>query len=153
MKACVTWLLILLTVHAPLPCPDLDGECRGTPIDSLTEAHAWHVLLLGVQPNDDIDRGPIRPSDSEHPVTPDETPFGKLSIVGSAAPNVGELVALDDRSPFWMDHAPLMFVDSRNWSHRRLAGLAICDALVSPSCSALCLASVASFRDERRAVM
>ncbi len=112
MKTGVAWLLILLSIHAPIPCPDLDGECRGTPIESLAEAQAWHVLLLGIRPADDIDRGPIRPSDSEHPVTPDETPFGKLSIVGSAAPTVGELVALDGVSPFSMGHVPLVFVDS-----------------------------------------
>lgn len=113
MKTCLTWLLVLLTIHAPVPCPDLDGECRGTPINSLTETQAWHVLLLGIRPADDIDRGPIRPSDSEHPVMPDETPFGKLSIIGSAAPSVAGLVALDGVIPFSTDHAPLLVVDAR----------------------------------------
>lgn len=112
MKSCVTWLLVLLTIHAPIPCPDLDGECRGAPINSLTEAHAWHVLLMGIQPADDIDRGPIRPSDSEHPVTPDETPLGKLSIVGSAAPSVADLLSLDGVIPCAMDHAPRLVVDA-----------------------------------------
>ena len=87
MKAWIAWLLILLTIHAPFPCPDLDGECRGTPIESLAEMQAWHILLLGIRPNDDIDRGPIRPNDSEHPDTPEDTPFGKLAIIDVAASN------------------------------------------------------------------
>jgi hypothetical protein len=58
----LVWVLILHTLHAPIPCPDLDGECRGMPIESLSESHAWHFLLLGVQSPKDIDRGPFAPA-------------------------------------------------------------------------------------------
>ena len=111
MKTGIAWLLILLTIHAPVPCPDLDGECRGTPIESLAEMRAWHVLLLGIRPNDDIDRGPIRPSDEGNPTTPDETPFGKLVVVGasvSSSANVAQLVAAE---PICSDHLLLLVVD------------------------------------------
>lgn len=113
MKSRVTWLLILLTIHAPVPCPDLDGECRGAPIESLAEMQAWHVLLLGVRPNDDIDRGPIRPSDEGNPTTPDETPFGKLVVVGvsmSSSASAAQLVAAE---PICSDQLLLLVVDSR----------------------------------------
>lgn len=111
MKAGVAWLLILLTIHAPVPCPDLDGECRGSPIESLAEMQAWHVLLLGVRPNDDIDRGPIRPHDPGVPRTPDETPLGKLAVVsvtasysaGAATVCAGEPIGSDDLAPLVVD--------------------------------------------------
>ena len=45
------------------------------------------------------------------PATPDETPFGKLTIVSSTAPDVGDLVALDDVIPFLENHAPLLLSD------------------------------------------
>jgi hypothetical protein len=61
VKLILVWVLILHTFHAPLPCPELDGECRGTPIESLAEPHAWHVLLLGVRSPRDIDCGPFAP--------------------------------------------------------------------------------------------
>ena len=112
MKSCVAWLLILLTIHAPVPCPDLDGECRGTPIESLVEMQAWHVLLLGIRPNDDIDRGPIRPSDSEHPDTPDETPLGKLAIVSGSASNPASVVSLGFVDLIGSADVPLLVVDS-----------------------------------------
>ena len=111
MKSGVAWLLILLTIHAPVPCPDLDGECRGTPIESLAEMQAWHVLMLGVRPNDDIDRGPIRPSDQGHPTTPDETPFGKLAVVSIAVSHSASAVAVWDVEPIGWEHLPLLAVD------------------------------------------
>ena len=112
MQAWATWLLILLTSHTPFPCPDLDGECRGTPIESLAEMQAWHVLLLGIRPNDDIDRGPIRPSDSEYPDTPDETPLGKLAVVSAAASNTASSDSLGFVESIGSAEVPLLVVDS-----------------------------------------
>lgn len=63
MRLFVIIVLILNAIHCPIPFPDLDGECRGVPIVSLTDANAWHVLMLGVVPNDDIDNGPVRTGD------------------------------------------------------------------------------------------
>ncbi len=111
MKTGIVWLLILLTIHAPVPCPDLDGECRGTPIESLAEMQAWHVLMLGVRPNDDIDRGPIRQND-QTPCTPDETPLGKLAVVSIAGSNSASAVAIWNVVPIGSDHPPLLAVDS-----------------------------------------
>lgn len=108
MKTSIAWLLILLTIHAPIPCPDLDGECRGSPIESLAEMQAWHVLMLGIRPNEDIDRGPIRPSDEEHPTTPDETPFGKLAVVSVAVSHSASAVALWDWEQIGSDDRPLL---------------------------------------------
>lgn len=109
MRSAMRWLLILLTIHAPVPCPDLDGECRGSPIESLAEMQAWHVLMLGIRPNDDIDRGPIRPSDQNAPSTPDETPLGKLAVVSVAVSNPASAVAIAER--ICSDHLPLLAVD------------------------------------------
>lgn len=67
-------------LHLPLPCPDLDGECRGLPILSLLDSNAWHVLITGVKPNDDVDRGPFRSADSERNDLPTESPYGDLAI-------------------------------------------------------------------------
>ena len=111
MKSGVTWLLMLLTIHAPVPCPDLDGECRGAPIESLAEMQAWHVLLLGVRPNDDIDRGPIRPSDEESPLSPDETPFGKLVVVSGSVSSSTSMAQLGAAEPIGWNHLPLLAVD------------------------------------------
>lgn len=111
MKSCIEWLLILLTVHAPVPCPDLDGECRGTPIESLAEMQAWHVLMLGIRPNDDIDRGPIRSNDPDEPYTPDETPLGKLAVVSTAVSHSACSVADWDFEPIGSDlFSPLAVV-------------------------------------------
>ncbi len=110
MKSVIVWLLILLTIHAPIPCPDLDGECRGTPIESLAEMQAWHVLMLGVRPNDDIDRGPIR-QDGQTPCTPDETPLGKLAVVSVAVSNSASAVAAWDVEPIGSVHLPLLAVE------------------------------------------
>ncbi len=110
MKAGVVWLLILLAIHAPIPFPDLDGECRGSPISSLAEMQAWHVLMLGVRPNDDIDRGPIR-QDDQSPCTPDETPLGKLAVVSVAVSNSASAVALWNVEPIGSVHPPLLTLD------------------------------------------
>lgn len=138
MKTGIVWLLILLTVHAPVPCPDLDGECRGAPIESLAEMQAWHVLMLGIRPNEDIDRGPIR-QDDQSPCTPDETPLGKLAVVSVTVSNSASAVALWDVPPIGSDLMPLLAVDpglsgvlSVGWrppiatsSSRRLARLCV----------------------------
>lgn len=83
MRVAISILLVLQLFHLPLPCPDLDGECRGVAIHSLADANAWHVLLLGVRPNDDIDRGPIRPPDTDSNGEPTQSPFGDLPMVAS----------------------------------------------------------------------
>lgn len=77
-------LLIMQMLHLPLPCPDLDGECRGTPIKSLIESSAWHVVITGIRPNDDVDRGPFRINDSERKNRLSESPYGDLAL--SSAP-------------------------------------------------------------------
>lgn len=86
MRALLLWFLVLNTLHLPVPCLDLDGECRGTPIHSVSEAHAWHVLLLGVRPNNDIDRGPIRTDSQGRRESPADAPFDDLAI--NAVPGV-----------------------------------------------------------------
>jgi len=84
MRAIVAIILVLQLLHLPVPCPDLDGECRGTPIESITDGNAWHLLITGVRPNSDIDKGPIHSGsrDFDDPLT--QSPFGELTIVGSA---------------------------------------------------------------------
>ena len=97
MKSCFVWFLVLMTAHVPVPFPDLDGENRGIPIVSLTELQAWHPLLLGIRPNDDIDRGPLRPDDSNGPDSLPESPFGAPGVVGpsgAAAVGMGHLLAV-----------------------------------------------------------
>lgn len=111
MKTGVAWLLILLTIHAPVPCPDFDGECRGTPIESLAEMQAWHVLMLGIRPNDDIDRGPIRSNDQDAPCMPDETPFGKLAVVGASLSSSASAAQSVIAEPICSDHLPLLAMD------------------------------------------
>ena len=81
--------------------PDLDGECRGTPIQSLVEGQAWHPILLGVRPNDDVDRGPIRIDESG--TCFDFAPFGEFAnIQGSpstgASPSTPGLYPIPDVS-------------------------------------------------------
>jgi len=80
VRAGLLFLLVLQMLHLPLPCPDLDGECRGTPILSLADANAWHTLLLGVRPNDDVDRGPFRNDRSEGRKTPSDSPYDDLAL-------------------------------------------------------------------------
>lgn len=80
MRLAISWILLLNMLHLPVPCPDLDGECRGVAILSLFEAHAWHVMMLGVRPNDDIDRGPIRTDENGQPESATDALFGDLAI-------------------------------------------------------------------------
>jgi hypothetical protein len=82
----LTWILILHTLHAPVFMPDMDGECRGAPIESLIENQAWHPVLLGVRPNNDIDRGPIR-TDDEQESSFDGSQFGDLAILTRVSAN------------------------------------------------------------------
>ena len=128
VRAVLVWILVLHTLHLPLPCPDLDGECRGTPITSLTESHAWHVLILGVRPNDDIDRGPFRTGDKNDDSAPAESPFGDSGVNFEVASTVAQTLiefaqsrfsshtlsplidlarALHDRQPPWEYERPL----------------------------------------------
>ncbi len=80
----IVFFLLLQAVHVPVPWPDLDGECRGTPITSLADANAWHVLVLGVRPCDDIDRGPFREDEHGKKPVPSDSPFGDLGLIVSA---------------------------------------------------------------------
>lgn len=84
MRVAVSIFLVMQLLHLPVPCPDLDGECRGVPIKSLADGNAWHILLLGVRPNDDIDRGPIRPKDKDSNEDPSQSPFGDHTMVANA---------------------------------------------------------------------
>lgn len=93
MNRFLTWVLILSTLHVPVYLPDTDGECRGTPIESLIESQAWHPVLLGVRPNDDIDRGPIR-TDDEQESSFDGSQFGDVAILGSVSANAVGSAAL-----------------------------------------------------------
>jgi len=86
------WILVLHTAHAPLPVPDLDGECRGIPITSLTDCHAWHPVLLGIRPNDDVDRGPIR-TPCERESCFDGSQFGDLAICAARPAHVAPPMA------------------------------------------------------------
>ncbi len=86
MRRVLSCVLLLHILHVPIPFPDLDGECRGATISSLFEGHAWHVLLIGVRPQDDIDRGPIHTSQDPTKPTRDEPAFGDWAI--SAAPGI-----------------------------------------------------------------
>jgi hypothetical protein len=83
MRVVLLIILVLQMLHLPVPCPDLDGECRGTPISSLTDSNAWHLLIVGVRPNDDIDRGPFRKDDSNNSSPLADSPYGDLAITNS----------------------------------------------------------------------
>lgn len=85
MRSIFSWILVLHLLHLPIPAPDLDGECRGTPIHSLCELHAWHTFILGVRPNDDIDQGPIRTDDERNSGVPGGSPFGDPAINASSS--------------------------------------------------------------------
>lgn len=93
MRSLWVWISIAHALHLPVPFPDLDGECRGLPIVSLVQGHAWHVLIIGVQPNDDIDRGPLRAP--HHPRTdePIPTPWGDVAVVTHAGLDPAAIVA------------------------------------------------------------
>ena len=81
MKSAILIVLVLQLLHLPVPYPDLDGECLGTPIASLAEGNAWHMVLLGVLPNDDVDRGPIRSRDERTHADLSLSPFGDPAMV------------------------------------------------------------------------
>lgn len=101
MRTVLAWILILHALHLPIPFPDLDGECRGTPICSLFELDAWHVLMLGVKPNDDIDRGPIRRTGDDPNEVPTETPFGDTAVLATvSAAHSLEMIGLPHDSLF-----------------------------------------------------
>lgn len=91
MNAAISILMILQLVHVPILCPDLDGECRGVPIESLAEGHAWHVVLLGVLPNDDVDRGPIRSQNQDSPWRHTESPFGDPAMIAASHTHAGDV--------------------------------------------------------------
>lgn len=81
MRSLLSIVLILQLIHLPVLFPDLDGECRGVPIQSLADGNAWHVVLLGVLPNNDVDRGPIRPLDENSTADPLHSPFGDPAMI------------------------------------------------------------------------
>lgn len=92
-------ILVLQMLHLPLPCPDLDWECRGTPILSLADANAWHLLITGIRPNDDIDRGPFRSDDSDRHRVPSDSLYGDLAISGANVSAISRGIELN-RSPY-----------------------------------------------------
>lgn len=87
MRSLLSIVLILQLLHLPVPYPDLDGECRGVPIQSLADGNAWHIVLLGVRPNDDVDRGPIRPLDENSTADPLHSPFGDPAMIAAVHQN------------------------------------------------------------------
>ena len=93
-RVCLLFILVLQMLHLPLPCPDLDGECRGTPILSLADANAWHLLITGVRPNDDVDRGPFRTDDSDRHRVPSDSPYRDLAICGASVPVISCVMEL-----------------------------------------------------------
>jgi hypothetical protein len=72
------WLLIIFTLHLPIPCYDLDGDDDGVPIHGPSDLHAWHILLLGVASPSDIDRGPFDTGSPERDSGPD--PYGPCFV-------------------------------------------------------------------------
>lgn len=119
MRAVLLWILVLHTLHLPIPCPDLDGECRGTSITSFTEPHAWHVLILGVRPNDDIDRGPFRTGD-QNDRAPTESSFGDAGVSPNAESTAIRSV-WDLPEPRFLSHPQLPLVDTaRAFRERKL---------------------------------
>lgn len=95
----LSWILVVHALHLPVPFPDLDGECRGTPIRSLSELHAWHILLVGVQPNDDIDHGPFHTEDEGDDSNSSGSLFGETAIVAPSSPAVSG-IACTQRAAF-----------------------------------------------------
>lgn len=94
MRSLITIFLALHLIHLPVPCLDLDGECRGVPIESLMDSNAWHVLLLGIMPNDDVDQGPIRRF-NETTADPTQFPFGEQVVsVEPLSNSVGKLLSV-----------------------------------------------------------
>lgn len=79
-RIALIWIVVLHAAHVPLPVPDLDGECRGTPIPNLAASNAWHVLVLGVLPNNDIDQGPFRTRHNRGDAAPTQSPFGDSGL-------------------------------------------------------------------------
>lgn len=73
-------LVILHTAHVPVPVPDLDGEWQGVAIGGLADPAAWGFVLLGVRPNDDIDRGPIRHASPRDTADQTGPPFGAAAV-------------------------------------------------------------------------
>ena len=111
VRAALVWIVVFHTLHLPLPCPDLDGECRGTLISSLTQSHAWHVLILGVRPNDDIDRGPFRTNHRSDDSAPTGSPFGDPVISSGSGASL-TLVVFELGEPELLSHALLSLIDT-----------------------------------------
>ena len=111
MRAVMLWIVVFHTLHLPLPCPDLDGECRGALISSLTQSHAWHVLILGVRPNDDIDRGPFRTNNENNDSSPTGSPFGD-PVISSGSGSSLTLVVCELSEPEFFSHALLPLIDT-----------------------------------------
>lgn len=138
MRAAVSILLVLHLLHLPVPCPDLDGECRGVPIEGLAAANAWHLVLLGVRPNDDVDRGPIRPREQDSDGNPSQSPFcDHAAIAASDSHLVGTLAGEWDSLPLCF--SPPLDVGGLRGRSVRLSWLEIAGGgpPISPRCSVL----------------
>jgi hypothetical protein len=57
------------------------------PTEGLADANAWHVVLLGVRPHDDVDRGPIRPVQDDSDDDRSQSPFGDHAAIAVAHVN------------------------------------------------------------------
>lgn len=99
MRTILIWILLAHAIHLPVPFPDLDGECRGAPIQSISESSAWHVMMVGVRPNDDIDRGPIRTHDDGRNAPAGESILGEAAYVASPANSLALRASLDSSFP------------------------------------------------------
>ncbi|AMV16474.1 hypothetical protein [Planctomyces sp. SH-PL14] len=93
MRTILVVLMLCHAIHLPVPCPDLDGECRGVPIRSLTEQNAWHFFFLGIRPAADIDRGPFSLDDEGLPERGLGTPFDDVAVA-AAVSDVGHAVVV-----------------------------------------------------------
>lgn len=95
MQSVIAWILMLHACHLPIPFPDLDGECRGAPIASMAELDAWHVIMLGVRPNDDVDRGPIRTHQESQEADQHQNPLGDPATLIAKTSELRLALALD----------------------------------------------------------
>ncbi len=77
-------VLVAHVLHIPVPFPDLDGGRQGTPTAGISDLDTWQIVLVGVLPNEDIDRGPIRNSNGPIPEKPQGSPFGPEVIVSGS---------------------------------------------------------------------
>ena len=84
----------LMIVHLPLPCYDLDGENCGRPTHGIFDVAAWHIVFLGVKPEDDIDRGPISSEPADQRVGGSTFDAAYVGLAKTAVPDSLDYVYL-----------------------------------------------------------